>query len=132
MNQFAARFFLLIFPSLFTSTVWGQATPPHVENATARAEASTPGAARAGQHLFGAVPLSTRSVQVRRLLELAVDNYENAIYRGSMVQARQAAEADPQSAFAYAMLSFSARRIMPDAAALAKAKSLLPRATPDE
>src|SRR5207248_9997550 len=132
MNRFAARFWLLIFPSLFTSTVWGQAPSPRVENAAARSEAGTPGAARAGQHLFGAIPLSTRSVQARSLLEQAVDNYENAIYRGSAVLARRAAEADPQSALAYAMLSFASRRIMPDAAALAKAKSLLPAATPDE
>src|SRR5256884_1234874 len=134
MNRFAARLWLLIFPSLFTSTVWGQAPSPHVENAAARTEAGTPGAgaARAGQHLFGAIPLATRSEQARRLLEQAVDNYENAIYRGSAILARRAAEADPQSAFAHAMLSFAARRIMPDAAALAKAKSLLPLATPDE
>ena len=132
MNRFAARFWLLIFPSLFTSTVWGQAPSPHVENAAARAAASTPAVAGVGQQLFGAIPLSTRSVQARRLLEQAVDNYENAIYRESAVLARRAAEADPQSAFAYAMLSFASRRIMPDAAALANAKSLLPRATPDE
>jgi tetratricopeptide (TPR) repeat protein len=132
MNRFAARFWLLIFPSLFTSTVWGQAPSPHVENAAARATASTPAVAGVGQQLFGAIPLSTRSVQARRLLEQAVDNYENAIYRESAILARRAAEADPQSAFAYAMLSFSARRIMPDAAALANAKSLLPHATPDE
>lgn len=132
MNRLAARFFLLIFPSLFASTVWGQATSPRVENAAARAEAGVPGAVGVSQQLFGAIPLSTRSVQARRSLELAVDNYENAMYRESAVLARRAAEADPQSAFAYAMLSFASRRIMPDAAALANAKSLLPRATPDE
>src|SRR5437588_821594 len=132
MNRFAARFWLLIFLSLFTSTVCGQAPAPHVENAAARTEAGTPGAAHAGQHLFGAIPLSTRSVQARSLLEQAVDNYENAIYRESAVLARRAAEADPQSALAHAMLSFAARRIMPDAGALEKAKTLLPRATPDE
>jgi len=132
MNRFAALLWLLIFPSLFTSTVWGQASSPHVENTATRAAAGTPHIAGAGQQLFGAIPLSTRSVEARRLLEQAVDNYENAIYRGSAVLARRAAEADPQSALAYAMLSFASRRIMPDAAALTKAKSLLPAATPDE
>ena len=132
MNRLAARFYLLISPSLLASTVWAQAPASHVENAAARADAGTPGVTGVSQHLFGAIPLSTRSVQARRLLELAVNNYENAIYRESAVQARRAAEADPQSALAHAMLSFAARRIMPDAGALEKAKTLLPRATPDE
>ncbi len=132
MNRLAARFYLLISPSLLASTVWAQAPASHVENAAARADAGTPGVTGVSQHLFGAIPLSTRSVQTRRLLELAVNNYENAIYRESAVQARRAAEADPQSALAHAMLSFAARRIMPDAGALEKAKTLLPRATPDE
>ncbi len=43
-----------------------------------------------------------------------------------------AAHKDSQSAIAYAMISFAARRTTPDLAALAKAKSLLSRATPDE
>src|SRR5207302_5898068 len=132
MNRFAARFYLLIFPSLFASTVWGQAPAPRVENAAARADASTPGTVGVSQHLFGAIPLSTRSEQARHLLELAVDNYENAIYRESAVLARRAAEADPQSAFAYAMVSFASRRIVLNAAALANAKSLLLHATPDK
>ncbi|MGH9677456.1 MAG: tetratricopeptide repeat protein, partial [Candidatus Acidiferrum sp.] len=41
-------------------------------------------------------------------------------------------EKDPQFALAYAWLSFAARRGTPDAAALARAKSLLSGATPDE
>jgi len=132
MTRFAARFFLFIFPSLFASSAWAQAPSTHVENAASRAGASNPHAVNVNQLLFGAIPLSTRSEQARHLLELAVDNYENAIYRDSAVLARRAAEADPQSALAQAMVSFASRRIIPDAAALAKAKSLLPRATPDE
>ena len=132
MNRFAARWFLLLFPSLFPASVWGQTPPPHVEPASARSGEKVASVAPAPQHLFGAVPLSTQSEEARRLLELAVDNYENAIYRDSAVLAPRAAEKDPQSALAYAMLSFASRRIMPDTVALAKAKSLLPHATPDE
>src|SRR5205807_2702665 len=43
-----------------------------------------------------------------------------------------AASAFAQTALSYALASFAARRGMPDAAALAKAKALLSRATPDE
>jgi tetratricopeptide (TPR) repeat protein len=132
MTRFGARFFLLIFPSFFASTCWAQAPSPRVEKATVRADTSNPHAASVSQLLFGDIPLSTRSEQTRHLLELAVDNYENAIYRDSAALARRASEADPQSALAQAMLSFASRRIMPDAAALTKAKSLLARATPDE
>jgi tetratricopeptide (TPR) repeat protein len=132
MNRFAARCFLFIFPSLLASAAWAQAPSPRVENTAARADAGKSRVAGVNQLLFGAVPLSTHSEQTRKLLELAVDNYENAIYRESAVLARRAAEADPQSALAQAMLSFASRRIMPDAAALAKAKLLLSNATPDE
>src|SRR2546429_8855709 len=54
------------------------------------------------------------------------------MYQPSAQLARQAAKKDPHSALSYALVSFAARRGMPDAAALAKAKALLSRATPDE
>jgi len=132
MNRFVVRWFLLVFLSLFPASVWGQTPSPRVEPAASRSGEKVARIAPAPQHLFGTVPLSTQSEEARRLLELAVDNYENAIYRDSAVLARRAAEKDPQSALAYAMVSFASRRIMPDTVALAKAKSLLPHATPDE
>lgn len=84
------------------------------------------------QRLFGTIPVSTRSEEARKFLELAIDKYENALLDDSVVHARHAAEEDPQFALAYAFLSFAARRDTPDAAALGRAKSLLSRATPDE
>jgi tetratricopeptide (TPR) repeat protein len=131
MNRFAARFFLLLFPSLAGSAAWAQAPTPHIATASDRAGTSAPPIAGA-QQLFGAIALSTHSEKTRQLLELAVDKYENADYLESAALARRAAEADPQSALAYAMASFAARRWVPDSAAFAKAKTLLPRATPDE
>ena len=132
MNRFAARLFLLLFPSLAGVVAWAQTPSPRIAPASDRSATSAPGVAGVSQQLFGSVPLSTHSEQTRHLLELAVDQYENAAYRDSELQARHAAEADPQSALSYAMQSFAARRIMPNPGALAKAKSLLPRATPDE
>ncbi len=132
MNRLAARFFLFIFPSLLGSVAWAQAPSPRITTAADHVATSTPRVAGASQQLFGAIALSTHSEQTRQLLELAVDKYENADYLESAALARRAAGADPQSAFAYAMTSFAARRWVPDSAAFAKAKALLPRATPDE
>ena len=132
MKQFAARYFLLIFPSFFASSVWAQAPAPHVEDTSSRAAKNTPRVAPVSQQLFGAISISTKSEEARKLVELAWDKYENAMYDGAVTQARHATEKDPQSALGYALVSFAARRGMPDATALAKAKSLLPRATPDE
>ncbi len=132
MSRFWQRFFLLIYPAALAVGAWAQSQPaPHVESASNRA-AHASAVAPIGQQLFGAIPLSTKSEETRKSLELAWDKYENAAYDASADQARRAAAKDPQSAFAYAMISFAARRTTPDPVALAKAKSLLSRATPDE
>ena len=131
MVRFAARWFLLIFPAFFASGAWAQTPSPRVEPASNREARSSPVAPLA-QQLFGAIPLSTKSEDARKSLEQAWDKYENAMYDPAANLARQAAKKDPQSALSFAMVSFAARRGMPDTAALAKAKALLPRATPDE
>ena len=132
MHRFAAGWFLLVFPSFFAASAWAQSSAARVEETAARAEKKAPAIAPLPQQLFGAVALSTRSEEARKFLELAINKYEDAMYDDAVVRARHAAEKDPQSALAYAMVSFSARRTLPDLQALAKAKSLLPRATPDE
>ena len=131
MVRIAARWFLLIFPAFLASGALAQTPSPHMEPASNRAARTSP-VAPLSQQLFGAIPLSTKSEDVRKSLELAWDKYENAMYEPSANLARQAVKKDPQSALSYALVSFAARRGMPDASALAKAKSLLPRATPDE
>ena len=131
MVRFAARWFLLIFPAFFASGAWAQTPSPRVEPASNR-EARTSPVAPLAQQLFGAIPLSTKSEDARKSLEQAWDKYENAMYDPAANLARQAAKKDPQSALSFALVSFAARRGMPDTAALAKAKALLPRATPDE
>ncbi|HEV2197188.1 MAG TPA: hypothetical protein VGR55_16510 [Candidatus Acidoferrum sp.] len=131
MVRFAARWFLLIFPAFFASGAWAQTPSTHVETASHR-EARTSPVAPLSQQLFGAIPLSTKSEDARKFLELAWDKYENAMYDPAADEARKAAQKDPRSALSYALVSFAARRGMPDAAALAKAKALLPRATSDE
>ena len=131
MLDFARRWFLLFFPGLFAAGAFAQTAAPHVEPASHRAAHASP-IAPPPQQLFGAIPVSTRSEEARKSLELAWDKYENAMYHPSAQLAREAAKKDPHSALSYAMVSFAARRDIPDASALAKAKTLLPRATADE
>jgi len=132
MQRFAVRFFLLIFPSLFALNGWAQSPSTRLEEASARSASKNPAVAPLPQQLFGSILLSTRSEEARKLLEAASDKYENAMYYEAVDLAKRAAEKDPQSPLAFAMLSFSARRTTPDLAAFAKAKSLLPLAAPDE
>src|SRR5215470_14249733 len=133
MSRFWQRFFLLIYPAAFAVAAMAQTQPAsRVESSSSRAASRASAVAPLRQQLFGTIPLSTKSEETRKSLELAWDRYENAMYDVSADQARRAAERDPQSAFAYAMASFAARRTTPDPAALAKAKSLLSRATQDE
>jgi tetratricopeptide (TPR) repeat protein len=132
MHRVAARFLLLIFPSFVGVSAWAQASASRVEPASERsAEAAAP-VAPGPQMLFGSLPISTNSIEARKFIELSWDKYENAAYDTSLALAHKAADKDQQSALAYAMVSFSARRLTPDPAALAKAKTLLPHATPDE
>jgi tetratricopeptide (TPR) repeat protein len=132
MNRFAARRFLLIFPSFFAAGAWAQTPTARVEDAAAHSAEKSARVAPAPQQLFGTLALSTHSAEARKFIELSWDKYENAMYDDAVINARHATEKDPQSALSYALLSFVARRTMPLSAALDKAKTLLPHSTPDE
>jgi tetratricopeptide (TPR) repeat protein len=129
--RFTARWLLLIFPSLLATPVWAQGTLAPVK---ATSGSGHPGAvgAIARQQLFGSLPLATRSEDARKLVETAIDQYENALLDHSEASAGQAAEQDPHFALAYAVWSFAARRTQPAPDALQRAKALTARATPDE
>src|SRR3989440_6273316 len=132
MERFAARYLFLILPSLLATGAFAQAPASHVAETASRAARNTPPVVSVAQRLFGAIPLSTQSAEARKFIELAWDKYENSMFDDAIVNARHATEKDPQSALSHALLSFIARRGIPNSAALAKAKSLLPRTTSDE
>jgi len=132
MKRFAARYLFLLLPSLLATGAFAQAPASHVAETASRAARNTPPVVSVAQRLFGAIPLSTQSAEARKFIELAWDKYENSMFDDAIVNARHATEKDPQSALSHALLSFIARRGIPNAAALAKAKSLLPRTTSDE
>jgi tetratricopeptide (TPR) repeat protein len=133
MNRFSVRVLLLIFPSLLGYPAWAQDSAPRVEVAKARNTSSSARIAPISkQQLFGGIPISTRSQEARKFVELSLDKYENHIVDGALSNARRAIQKDPQFALGYAALALASLGSIPDSAALGRAKSLLPRATPDE
>jgi len=92
---------------------------------------ASPAAAGPSTHVF-AFAVSTKSAEARKLVETAIDEYENVLLDRSVESARRATEKDPQFALAYALWSFAARRTQPDAEALRKAESLAIGAPADE
>lgn len=129
------RNFLLLFPLLFAVQASAQQPAPRLEEATSRnpdpAPAPPVGVAPHGL-LFGALPVATRSAAARKLVEQAIDQYENVLLDQSVASAHQAALKDPHFALAFAVWSFAARRSLPSIAALNRAEALAPNATPDE
>jgi tetratricopeptide (TPR) repeat protein len=141
MSRTYRRSLALVFPLFFGLQVLGaQATggqerakdrQPHVQETKSRA-AGLSRVAPVPLLLFGAIPVSTRSLEARKLTELALDKYEGVMLDDAIVQAQHATEKDPGFALGYAVLAFASRRNIVNSAALARAKALLPRATADE
>jgi tetratricopeptide (TPR) repeat protein len=132
MNRMYRSSLALIFPVLCTAQmIRAQEHAPRVEEAKSRA-ASSSRIAPAPLLLFGAIPVSTRSVEARKFAELSLDKYENVLMHDAIVQAQHATEKDPDFALGYALLSFASRTGIPNGAALERAKVLLPHAPADE
>ncbi|MDQ1406881.1 MAG: hypothetical protein QOG55_2510 [Acidobacteriaceae bacterium] len=132
MNRMYRSSLALIFPVLFAAQmIRAQEHPPRMEETKSRS-ASSPRIAAAPLLLFGAIPVSTRSVEARKFAEMSLDKYENVLLHDAVVQAQHATEKDPNFALGYALLSFASRTGIPDGAALERAKVLLPHAAADE
>ena len=79
MNRMYRRSLALIFPVLLAAQITrAQEHPPRVEEAKSRAAGSTR-VAPAPLLLFGAIPVSTRSVEARKFAEMSLDKYENVM-----------------------------------------------------
>ena len=126
------RYFAVLILLVFaTQGLRAQVKAPHLEEAKSRT-AAAPRVAPASMLLFGAIPVSTHSREARKFVELALDKYEGVMVADAVVLAKHATEKDPDFALGYAVLSFASRKAIPNSAALARAKALLPHATPDE
>lgn len=128
MNCRLAGCLFFLFSTLLAAQVSAEDGTPQLHESLA----GSPKAALDSQKLFNSVPVSAHSVEANKSLELAIDKYESGLFDDAIVHAQHATEKDPQFALAYAFLSFAGRRGTPDALALARAKSLLSHATPDE
>jgi len=147
MNRKTSRYVFALSVSAFavqaqgqTTTAQAGTTQAHVEEAS-RKEA-TPAASAAApvapivpaksKALFGTLPIAIRSDESRKLIEKAVDQYENVLLDLSIDNAHKAAIKDGHSALAYAIWSYAANRTQPVPDALQRAKALAPKATPEE
>ena len=132
MSRKCRRILALLFPLLLgMQAAHGQDQKPLVKETKSRAAGC-----RAWRRLHCSCLAPFRSPPGRRkharLTELALDKYESVLLDDAIVQAKHATEKDPNFALGYAVLSFAARRNVGNATALARAKALLPQATPDE
>ncbi len=133
MNRIVVRCSLLISLSLLGARAGAQAPAAHVEETSRKeAAAAPPVAPVARNQLFGTLPVATRSDDARKLLEKAVDQYENALLDMSVDNAHKATMKDSHFALAFAVWSYAASRTQPAPEALQRAKTLLPKAAPDE
>ena len=105
---------------------------PSTKPAAAPAAAVVPIAPLNRKVLFGTLPISVRSDDTRKLLEKAIDQYENVLLDLSIDSAHKAALKDSHSALAFAMWSYAANHSRPVPEALQRARELVPKAAPEE
>lgn len=122
---------VLVLASMLAVTAWAQQST-HIEEAKAGPAKPAVKATPASQKLFGTLSIASKSVEARKNLEMALDQYENAGFDEAIMHAQMATEKDPNFALAYAVWSFVARRTVPAPEALRKAKALKTKCAGDE
>jgi tetratricopeptide (TPR) repeat protein len=116
--------------ALFPICARAQAPKP-AHQKPAAAPLPIPAATPVAQKLFDTFPVSTHSEEARKLVETAIDQYENYL-DDAVVTARKAAAKDPQFTLAYAVWSLAAHEKTPAPVALLHAEALASHATPEE
>src|SRR5262245_43466605 len=134
MKRLLFRCFLLALSSVIADAAFArpqQSASVPAESNLISVNGTSAAAAGAPAHVF-AFAVSTKSAEARKLVETAIDQYENVLLDRSVGSARLAAQKDPQFALAYAVWSFAARRTQPDLQALRKAEVLSANSPADE
>lgn len=133
MNRLFCKSALILLPAVLPASAWAC---PQQSASVADSEPKSPAdASQASAPVAGRVfafPVATKSVAAQKLVETALDQYENVLLDNSVESARKATEKDPQFALAYAVWSFAARRNHPNPEAGRKAESLAATAPIDE
>ena len=133
MNRLATAALLVVVTAGWSGSAVAQTkSKKSAHLADARAVTPVPAAVAPTQLLFGSLPVSTRSLEARQLVEKALDDYENVMLDESIASSKKAVEKDSQFALAYALWSFAARRDEPATDALAKANALAGHAPAEE
>jgi len=107
MKPLSARVLLLIFPSLWGCPLWAPSPAPHVQAAKHAQKLCRQSSSNRQAAAFGSIPISTRSEEARKFVEISLDKYENHIVDGAVLNARKAINRDPQFALGYAALSLA-------------------------
>jgi tetratricopeptide (TPR) repeat protein len=133
MNRLFLKSAVLLLPAFLS---YGVLANPQQSASVTDSELKSPAepaatSAPVAGHVF-AFPVATKSVEAQKLVEVALDQYENVLLEDSAASARKATEKDPQFALAYAVWSFAARRNQPDPQAAQKAEQLAISSAPEE
>jgi tetratricopeptide (TPR) repeat protein len=133
MNTLFLKSVVLLIPAFLSAPAWAN---PQQSASVADGEAKTPieaarPVASVGGHVF-AFPVASKSVEAQKLVEVALNQYENVLLDDSAASARKATEKDPNFALAYAVWSFAARRNRPSPQAAQKAEILAANAPAEE
>jgi tetratricopeptide (TPR) repeat protein len=133
MNRLLLKSAVLLMPAFLSSNVWAnpQQSVSVTDSELKSPADAVPSSAPVAGHVF-AFPVATKSVEAQKLVEVALDQYENVLLEDSAASARKATEKDPQFALAYAVWSFAARRNQPSPQAAQKAEQLAINAPAEE
>jgi tetratricopeptide (TPR) repeat protein len=133
MNRLFLKSAALLMPTFLSAAAWAspqQSASVAGSELKSPSEAALPSAPVAGQ-VF-AFPVASKSIEAQKLVEVALDQYENVLLEDSAASARKATEKDPHFALAYAVWSFAARRNQPSPQVAQKAELLAVNAPPEE
>jgi predicted Zn-dependent protease len=133
MNRLPLKSAVLLLPAFFSAAAWAQ---PQQSASVADAGSKPPAemarpASPLPAHVFE-FPVATKSAEAQKLVETAIDQYENHLLDDSVKTAQAAAEKDPQFALAYAVWSYAVRRSTPNQEAAQRAEQLAANATTEE
>jgi predicted Zn-dependent protease len=133
MNRLFLKSLLLLLPALLAAPIWArpQQSVSFTGNEAKTPTASTRVASPAIGHVF-AFPVATKSAEAQKLVETAIDQYENHLLDDSVRTAQSAAAKDPQFALAYAVWSYATRGSTPNPEAAQKAELLVVSAPTEE
>ena len=133
INRCFLKSTILLLPALLSASTWAY---PQQSASITDANAHTPAVTvRSPGPIAGyvfAFPVASKSVEAQKLMETALDQYENVLLDKSVATARKATEKDPQFALAYALWSFAGRQNHPNLEAARNAELLSVHAPAEE